>query len=334
MNPNMTPMPTPIGDIQFRHYGGESDFVGMAAMLTAQAAADGLDRQVSVDQMANTYRNASNCDLDTDLVIAERQGVIVGYCRVTWWIEAESNRRILAHVGWGHPDVREFGLDAALITWGERRLLDIAAASPHPGGDVLQTSAAEPEAHKRQVLAAAGYRITQTHARMVRSLADPIEDHPLPSGLLIKPVTERDRRRVWEADVEAFRDHIGYAPPTEADYQEFLGRPHFDPALWKVAFDGDAIAGQVLNFIDPSENDGASRTRGWTEWISTQRQWRGRGVAKALITESLRMLRDMGLDEAALGVHTTNPHGAFQLYSGLGYEVIETAYELRKELGS
>ncbi len=36
---------------------------------------------------------------------------------------------------------------------------------------------------------------------------------------------------------------------------------------------------------------------------------------------SLRELRDRGMTEAALGVDTNNPGGAFQLYTKLGFEL-------------
>ena len=72
--------------------------------------------------------------------------------------------------------------------------------------------------------------------------------------------------------------------------------------------------------------------RGWTENISTSRRWRRRGVAKALIVESIRELAARGMTEVALGVHTENPNGAFDLYAGLGYEVVSTWTTYRKPL--
>jgi ribosomal protein S18 acetylase RimI-like enzyme len=46
----------------------------------------------------------------------------------------------------------------------------------------------------------------------------------------------------------------------------------------------------------------------------------------------MRMFRDMGMDEVTLGVHTTNPTGAFALYEGLGYEMESMSHEYRKPL--
>jgi hypothetical protein len=38
------------------------------------------------------------------------------------------------------------------------------------------------------------------------------------------------------------------------------------------------------------------------------------------------------MTEVALGVHTENPNGAYDLYAGLGYEVVATWTTYRKPL--
>ena len=167
---------------------------------------------------------------------------------------------------------------------------------------------------------------------MVRPSVDNLPDHRLPEGVEIRPVSEDQVRTIWEADVEAFRDHWGYVEPTESAYAQMLAYPEHDPTLWKVAWDDEGVAGQVRSFIDEAQNSEIGCQRGWTENISTARRWRRRGVAKALIVESIRELANRGMTEAALGVHTENPNGAFDLYAGLGYEVVASWTTYRKPL--
>jgi mycothiol synthase len=143
----------------------------------------------------------------------------------------------------------------------------------------------------------------------------------LPAGIEIRPVTQEQLRTIFDADTEAFRDHWGFSEPTEGDWVQFLEFPHRDETLWKVAWDGNRVAGQVRSFVNELENTTFDRKRGWTEFISTAREWRGKGVATALICESLRELESRGMDEAALGVHVENPHGAMRLYQKLGFAV-------------
>ena len=157
----------------------------------------------------------------------------------------------------------------------------------------------------------AGYEPGTYMAQMVRPSVDDLPDHPLPDGLEIRPVRDEDIRTIWEADVEAFRDHWGFVEQSDEDYQRFIAFPYHDPTLWKIAWDDEGVAGQVKSFIDTAQNETYGRQRGWTEAISTSRRWRRRGVAKALIVESIRELAARGMTEVALGVHTENPNGAY-----------------------
>lgn len=55
-----------------------------------------------------------------------------------------------------------------------------------------------------------------------------------------------------------------------------------------------------------------SRKRGYTETICVHLRWRRRGLARALLARSLRVLREQGLEEAALSVDAANPSGALR----------------------
>jgi len=60
--------------------------------------------------------------------------------------------------------------------------------------------------------------------------------------------------------------------------------------------------------------------------------WRRRGIARALIATSLRILKERGMQEAALRVDTQNPSGALQLYQSLGYRIVKQFITYRKEM--
>jgi mycothiol synthase len=327
----MPTLPAPVGDVLFRLFAGPGDFAGMVAVLDAVRRGEGVERTDTVDNMASAYSHLVNCDPATDVLIAEAGERIAGYSRVTWWVESATGARVLLHFGWIDPALRGSGVGAAMLAWCEQRLAEIAGATDHDGETVLESFYDQGETAKERLLSRAGYRPHEMYASMVRDLAEPIPDIPLPAGLEMRPKTIDDAREVWEADREAFRDHSGYYELTEEHFQDFLsGHYCKDPSLWKVAHDGEGIAGMVLNYLDEDENALYGRHRGYTESISTQRRWRGRGVAKALIAESMRMFRDMGMTETALAVHTDNPNGAFPLYEGLGYAVVSMSTEVRK----
>ena len=155
----------------------------------------------------------------------------------------------------------------------------------------------------------------------------------MPEGLEVRPAKPEHYRVIWEADVEAFRDHWGFSEPTEDDYQRWLNNPVIlQPELWKIAWDGDKVAGQVKSFINHEENEVYNRKRGWTEFISVRRPWRRRGLARSLLVQSLHAVKEAGMTEAALGVHIENPNGAFRLYENVGFRLAKHFTVYRKPI--
>ena len=88
----------------------------------------------------------------------------------------------------------------------------------------------------------------------------------------------------------------------------------------------------VLNFIDERENEEFGLKRGFIEDIGVRRPYRRRGLARALIARSMRMMRDLGMTAGKLGVDTDNLTAALGLYTGLGFEVTKKHIIYQKPL--
>ena len=319
-----------LAGLGFRLFRGESDFPHMARIINVTKRADEVERSDSVETIANGYKHLHNCDPFQDLLFVEIDEVPMGYSRV-WWEHQEDGQHTYWSFAFLDPAWRRRGIGQAILNWDIGRLRVIASGQESPV-KVLRCSADGGEIGTRALLEANGFKPVTYSADMSRSLLDDLPDAPLPVSLEVRPVEPGHLRSIWEADVEAFRDHWGARPPTESDWEAFLDRPFDDPSLWKVAWEADRVIGQVRSFIRPEENVEYDRLRGYTENISTIKEWRNRGVAKALICHSLRVLRERGMHEAALGVHAENPTGAFQLYSSLGYEVVSTSSTYERAL--
>jgi len=319
-----------VPGVAFRPFRGAFDYPDFARIITAVARSEGSDRVETTDGMAVWYRHLDRCDPARDLLVAEVEGRTVGYSRV-WWDQEVDGPRVYRNFCLVDPDFSGRGIGSGLFAWNEARLHEIAGE--HDGPErVLEVWANDRNTAATALITKAAYKPITYAAQMVRPSVHDLPDHPLPDGLEIRPVREVDMRAIWEADAEAFRDHWGYVEPTEASFGRFLTAPYTDPTLWKIAWDHEGVAGQVRSFINTAENQEHGRARGWTENISTARRWRRRGLAKALILESIRELAARGMTDVALGVHTENPNGAFALYAGLGYEVVGTWTTYRKPL--
>jgi ribosomal protein S18 acetylase RimI-like enzyme len=168
---------------------------------------------------------------------------------------------------------------------------------------------------------------------MERSITGPLPSvHALPDGLEVRPVGAEDGWAIWQADHDAFRDHWGGHDPSEANFRRWAESPEFDPSLFVVAYDGDEIAGGVLNAIYPEENEELGIRRGWLDSVFTRRAWRRRGLARSLIVRSLHLLRERGMEIAALGVDADNPSGALGLYESVGFAPTERFTAWRRPL--
>jgi GNAT superfamily N-acetyltransferase len=312
-------------------FRGPEDYVEFTRVINACAQGEGDDRFETPEGLASGYDHLQRCDPARDLLVAEVDGRVAAYSRVFWDDEAGGGPRVYRQVCFVDPEYGGRGIGTALFTWNQDRLAEIAAEHDAPE-KLLEAWVNDNNKAAASLIGGAGYEPVTYMAEMVRPTVDDLPEHPLPEGLEIRPVTDDQVREIWEADVEAFRDHWGFVEQTESDYQRFIEFPYHDPTLWRIAWDDEGVAGQVKSFIDTAQNEAFDRKRGWTEAISTSRRWRRRGVAKALIVESIRELASRGMTEVALGVHTENPNGAYDLYASLGYEVVGTWTTYRKPL--
>jgi GNAT superfamily N-acetyltransferase len=324
------PLPELAG-VGVRIFRGTDDYPHFVRIINAWARGEGDERVETLEGIASGYETLERCDPARDLLVVEVDGVAVGYSRV-WWDQEVDGPRLYKHACFLDPGSGGRGIGSALLAWNEARLREIADAHEDAPEQLYETWAADANGAATSLLRSSGYEPVTYAAEMVRSSVDDLPDHRLPDGVELRAVREEDMRAIWEADIEAFRDHWGYVEQTEAGYTRFRERPYTEPDLWKVAWDDEGVAGQVRSFIDTAENDAFGRARGWTEDISTVRRWRRRGLAKALIVESIRELARRGMTEVALGVHAENPNGAYDLYAGLGYDVVRTWTTYRQSL--
>jgi ribosomal protein S18 acetylase RimI-like enzyme len=320
-----------IEGLSFRHFAGETDFPKMVSIIEKVAEADHDEHVTTLDDLTHDYAHLVNSDPMTDMIFAEVNDEAIAYSRVVWHQQQKPNHRIYMHFVNIAPEWRDQGIELAMLQWCENRLLKIASDHPQDSQRFFQTYSEKQKKSFNQMLESQGY----FPARYDFSMSRPLDDIPeaeLPEGIEVRPVEEKDVRKVWDASVEAFRDHWGFSEPEEKEYEGYAGSKYFQPDLWQVAWDGDEVVSSVMNYIDRDYNEKFNKTTGWTENISTRREWRRRGIARALIVRSMHMHKKLGMTEVALGVDTQNPNGALQLYESLGYQQKKTNIAYRKEM--
>lgn len=290
-----------------------------------------IKRKITAQDLKLWLTYLPNFDWLKDMLVLRSDGEVIGW--LVWhWIDTGDGERIYRHVADVSPEWERKKVGTALLRYSEAKILEIEANTSHGLTPCIDVGAFDTETGKIALLEHSGYAPYRFFVSMIRDLAEEIPTLNLPRGLEVRTAVEKDYRKIWEASDEAFQDHWGHRPGTEEDYRWFLESRHFQPDLWKVAWEGDQVAGMVLNFIDHEENQAYSRLRGYTEDISVIRPWRRRGLARALLAQSLQMMKSLGMQEAALLVDTQNPHDAFGLYSGVGFQKEQRQVVYRKNL--
>jgi GNAT superfamily N-acetyltransferase len=320
-----------IPGLTFRRFLGASDYPKIVEIFNACKEIDGIEHTLNEEDIAHNYEHLERSDPFTDMVFAEVDGETIAYSRVGWYQESQGDYIYYA-LGWIHPDWRRKGIGTAILKHNERRLREIAAEHPDSAIKWFQNDHNDVQVDVAALLKGNNYEPVRWGYEMTRPIGDPVPEAPMPAGLEVRLVKKEHYRLIHEAANEAFRDHWGHSESTEEDYQRWLAWPHINPKLWKVAWDGDQVAGMVLNWSNPEETKEYGRKRGWTDPICVRGPWRRHGLARSLLVQSVLMFREIGFDETALGVDTQNPNHALNLYEGVGYKMVRKGITYRKRL--
>jgi mycothiol synthase len=320
-----------MAGLVLRHYR-TGDGTVLSELENAGFAADGIPWRSTGEETENSYaRPTAGFDAGRDVLIVELDGRVVGETNVQRVDTTDGLReyRIGCTV---HPDLLRRGLGRWLLRLSEEAAAARLRDEPSERPAVLGSWCPERSAGKIALLEQEGYLPVRFFFEMDRPNLDGIVVSPMPEGIEVRPMRDDQLRQLWDADVEAFRDHWGGFDGSDARFETWRSDPTFDPSLHVVAWDGDEIAGGVVNQVFEAENAALGRKRGWLVSVFVRRPWRRRGLARALVMRSLEVLRDRGLTSAGLGVDADNANAALRLYTECGFQVVMKSTAYRKPL--
>jgi mycothiol synthase len=318
--------------LTIRAYAGEQDVPAMARVLNSEFEADGVpNRESEADMLAWVRHPTRTFDPTRDIDIAEIDGKPVGLTD-RGWVDTTDGKREYRMNGAVAPEWRRRGIGQALLEHNELRTRELAATheTDHPKN--LGSWSNDRQQGRVALLEANGFEPVRWFFDMTRDLSQPIPDVAMPEGIEVRPVVMEQIRQIWKADTEAFKDHWGGFDDSDERLQSWIESPSFDRAMWVIAWDGDEVAGGVVNGIHVEENAAIGVQRGWLHSVFTRRRWRKRGLANALIARSLVLIKERGMDYGVLGVDADNPTGALGLYERNGFTVAERSTAWRKPL--
>ncbi len=289
------------------------DFVALAAFLAEDETH--LFGRPSRLGVADVTAWLSGPDLTSDTWLFEEDGRLVA----AGWVEKHHDTGIA--IGIVHRERRGRGLGSELVDRSEERLRALGVGRVH-------AVTLAPDAAAGPLLTGRGYREVRRFWEMTIELGnDPPPEPLLPEGFRIESFSSELARAFHGALEEAFAEHWEYQPePFEEWWERQVARPDHDPSLWFVVRTGEDVAAATRN--DPERSGG-----GWIGALGVRADWRGRGLAKALLLRSFREFHERGQRRVGLGVDSENATGATKLYESVGMVVDSEQVVWEKVLG-
>src|SRR4051794_28614817 len=233
-------------------------------------------------------------EIDVGLVVCDPAGAIVAF----GFLDGGLARPNV------HPGVTGLGIG----TWLREQLEARARAA---GTTELRQDVFGANDAARELLANAGYEVTQLYWRMIGDL-DGTEPQPnWPDGAQPRPYSPGDDDQAAHTLVEdAFADIPGNVSHGFDEWRSRAFGAQFASELATVAGDMAGVA------LAERWDDGD----GYLSYLAVSRDWRGRGLGRALLQATLRNFADAGLKRAVLSVNGRN-ESATRLYRDAGMDV-------------
>jgi ribosomal protein S18 acetylase RimI-like enzyme len=321
---------------------GAGDLYGWAALIARTAAVEKpvwFERRADLEQILESKKNpaAANTVLGLD-----EQGVHRAYGRIT------KNPGGDKALGFGcvDPQWQGRGVGTGLLRWMEQRTRQRFAedAGSDAGSDAgpgapaaaprLRLHMEQQHAHQAALLEDSGYRIVRYYNEMHRDLDSRPPQAVLDEGMVLKTFGPELHEPVRLAHNDAFRDHWGSEPRDEEGWGFVVNDPRARPDLSAVVL--ERATGTVAGYQLASHDADSARARGfregYTDLLGVRREFRGRGIAQALLADAIRRFAAAGMDKASLDVDSENPTGALALYLKMGYTAVNSSMAWDKGL--
>jgi len=238
---------------------------------------------------------------------------------------------------WGgvHPSHRSQGIGRELLDWQLRRASVVAQTLDPRVPTLLEVAVTDHQEDMRRLAVRLGFAPTRRFLEVARPTALELAPAEVPDGFDVLPWSSDVDDLVRDAHAASFVDHWGSEPRTEEEWRQwYTGHRCFRPDLSLVALERGTggVAAFVLCAAYPNDWE-ILPVEAWITTVGTRREWRGKGLARGLLTEALRRAADAdtGFERAILGVDSENPTGALGLYRSLGFEDVRVVTSMCRE---
>ncbi len=257
--------------------------------------------------------------LESDTRVAEIDGEIAGTCWA-YHLPSETKEERCYVIGEVDPAYRGRGAGRELLAWGVGRATELLTSSANDLPKFIRVDAFDFIEDAHRLYARMGFEPVRYMEELLRPLDDlpPLRDV---DGIRIVPWPDGRDEEIRLEKNAAFADHWGSTPTSPEHWKTVVHGYGSRLDLSYVALDGDDnVVGHCLNKRFPEDDELIGRSDAWIDSVGTLADWRGRGIATAMMIRSLHAFAADELTHASIGVDSANPTGAAELYRNLGFE--------------
>ncbi len=298
----------------------EADLDDVLALIHRAQAHDRIPEILSMEELKDDLTGAE-AEMATDSRLALIDGDLAGYVH-TIYLPSDVRLERCYVVGTVDPDHRGRQVGRTLLGWGVERARTQLLSSGSDLPKFIRASDFDFVKGSHRLFARLGFTPVRYFDQLLRPLSDlpPIEKAEI-DGITIIPWPRQRDEELREVKNTAFADHWGSTPSTSERWNHMIEASTTRLDLsWAAVDESDRIVSYCLNERYPADDVVTGRRDGWIGNIGTLKEYRGRGIASALIVRSLHAFVAEGLTHSMLGVDSDNPTGAPQMYRNLGYQ--------------
>ncbi len=319
--------PPSMGQIRYRH-PTEEDIAQIVRAWNTSRKEIPLERDSTIGELRGDIFD----DEDYDVVgswIAEAEGEIVGFGRgIVERKRLETGRLEGLVTVEVVPDYRGIGIeeeimDRVLAYLRSKRLERAEHSCPTLTG------------WRNALFEEYGFENVRRFFRMVRKGVDPLKDIRIPAGVcfekkIFKDADDGDVSLMVSTLNDTFSEHFGFSPMSDNRWLR-LRDAYEDYGIMTFAVRAGRTVGMCFSDESVLYNREHGTKAGWVWIVGVKKEERGKGVGRALLTDSVSWLNGRGMDSVYLGVDAEN-RNALGLYTSLGFEVLHESIYYRLAL--
>lgn len=297
---------------------GAGDLAAICDLHRRSESFDAVPRVLALEELEEELDD-DHVVLASDTRLAELDGSLAGYV-YTYYLPSEEREERCYIFGQVDPEYRRRGVGSALMRWAIERAAEQLRSSGRSLARYIRADSFDYIDSAHALFASLGMQPVRYTDELLRPLTD-LGAIPTVDGVTIVAwPDDRDEEIRLEKNA-AFADHWGSTPTSVEHWHQLVRGFGARPDLSFVGLDDEGqVIAHCLNRRYEADDELLGRRDAWIDSLGTLAQWRGRGIASALIAHSLHAFAGAGLTHASIGVDSENPTGAARLYRSLGFE--------------